>query len=101
VLTASVVFPGITGRQILVIVLGCLTAAVAGGGWTLFRSLRVQSSVDVDRHDRETWRMPPLNMLSKPVMSVGRKVTLTVLGSYMAIAMVLIIVRIVQLAIGN
>jgi Mn2+/Fe2+ NRAMP family transporter len=101
VLTASVVFPGITGRQILVIVLGCLTAAVAGGGWTLFRSLRAQSSVDVDRRDRENWRMPPLNMLSKPVMSIGRKVTLTVLGSYMAIAMVLVIVRIVQLAIGS
>jgi Mn2+/Fe2+ NRAMP family transporter len=101
VLTASVVFPGITGRQILVIVLGCLTAAVAGGGWTLFRSLRAQSSVDVDRRDRENWRMPPLNMLSKPVMSTGRKVTLTVLGSYMAIAMVLVIVRIVQLAIGS
>jgi Mn2+/Fe2+ NRAMP family transporter len=101
VLTASVVFPGITGRQILVIVLGCLTAAVAGGGWTLFRSLRVRSTVDVDRRDRENWRMPPLNMLSKPVMSVGRKVTLTVLGSYMAIAMVLVIVRIIQLAIGN
>jgi len=101
VLTASVVFPGITGRQILVIVLGCLTAAVAGGGWTLIRSLRAQSSVDVDRRDRENWRMPPLNMLSKPVMSIGRKVTLTVLGSYMAIAMVLVIVRIVQLAIGS
>jgi hypothetical protein len=55
----------------------------------------------VDRRDRENWRMPPLNMLSKPVMSAGRKVTLTVLGSYMAIAMVLVIVRIVQLAIGN
>jgi hypothetical protein len=55
----------------------------------------------VDRHDRENWRMPPLNMLSKPVMSAGRKVTLTILGSYMAIAMILVIVRIIQLAIGN
>jgi hypothetical protein len=55
----------------------------------------------VDRRDRENWRMPPLNMLSKPVMSAGRKLTLTVLGSYMAIAMVLVIVRIIQLAVGN
>jgi Mn2+/Fe2+ NRAMP family transporter len=101
VLTASVVFPGITGRQILLIVLGCMTAAVAAGGWALFRSLRAQSPVEVDRRDRENWRMPPLNMLSKPVMSAGRKLTLTILGSYMAIAMVLVIVRIIQLAIGN
>jgi len=101
VLTASVVFPGITGRQILVIILGCMTAAVAVGGWTLLRSLRVQSSVEVDRRDRENWRMPPLNVLSKPVMSAGRKVALAVLGSYMAIAMVLVIVRIIQMAIGH
>ena len=78
-----------------------MTAAVAAGGWTLFRSLRAQSSVDVDRRDRENWRMPPLNMLSKPVMSAGRKVTLTVLGSYMAIAMVLVIVRIIQMALAH
>jgi hypothetical protein len=95
------VFSGITGRQILVIILGCMTAAVAVGGWTLLRSLRVQSSVEVDRRDRETWRMPPLNMLSKPVMSAGRKVTLAVLGSYMAIAMILVIVRITQMALGH
>ena len=44
--------------------------------------------------------MPPLNMLSKPVMSVGRKVTLTVLGSYMAIAMILVTVRIIQMALA-
>jgi hypothetical protein len=40
-------------------------------------------------------------MLSKPVMSAGRKVTLTILGSYTAVATVLVIVRIIQLAIGH
>jgi hypothetical protein len=34
-------------------------------------------------------------------MSAGRKVALTVLGSYMAIAMVLVIVRIVQMALAH
>jgi hypothetical protein len=33
-------------------------------------------------------------------MSAGRKVTLTVLGSYMAIAMILVIVRIIQMALA-
>ena len=45
--------------------------------------------------------MPPLNMLSKPVMSTGRKVALAVLRSYMAIAMVLVIVRIIQMALAS
>jgi Mn2+/Fe2+ NRAMP family transporter len=101
VLTTSVVFPGITGRQMFGIIGGCLTAAVALGGWILIRSLRAGSLAEVDRRDRETWRMPPLNMLSKPVMSAGRKVTLTVLGSYMAVAMTLVIVRIIQMALAS
>ncbi len=45
--------------------------------------------------------MPPLAMLSKPVMSTGRKVGLTVLRAYLAIAMILVIVRIVQVALGH
>jgi hypothetical protein len=45
--------------------------------------------------------MPPLNMLSKPAMSAGRKVALAVMGSYMMIAMVMTIVRIVQMALAH
>src|SRR5271165_3653518 len=101
VLTASVLHPGITDRQILDIVLGCVAVAVAVGGWTLIRSFRAHSSVEMDRRDRETWRMPPLNMLSKPVMSAPRKIGLTILRSYLAIAMVLVIVRLAQMAIGH
>ena len=101
VLTASVAFPGITGRQILSILMGCTVVAVVTGGWALIRSLRAGNPVEVDRRDRETWRMPPLNMLSKPAMSTGRKVALTVLGSYMAIAMVMVIVRIIQMALAS
>ena len=70
-------------------------------GAEFYRSLRTRSSADVDRRDRETWRMPPLNMLSRPVMSSGRKVALTILRSYLAIAMVLVIVRIVQMALAH
>jgi len=101
VLTASVLFPGITERQILGIFLGCAAVSVAAGGWALIRSLRVRSSVEVDRRDRESWRMPPLNMLSKPVMSTGRKIGLTALRAYLAIAMILVIVRIVQVALAH
>jgi Mn2+/Fe2+ NRAMP family transporter len=101
VLTASVLYPAITERQILSILLCCAVVSVAGGGWVLIRSLRVHSSVEMDRRDRETWRMPPLNMLSKPVMSRSRKVGLTILRSYLAIAMVLVIVRLIQMAIAH
>ena len=101
VLTASVLFPAISGRQIVDIVLGCAVASVAAGGWVLARSRRAHSSVQVDRRDRDIWRMPPLNMLSKPIMSAGRKAGLAALRTYLAIAMVLVIVRIIQMAMGH
>jgi hypothetical protein len=81
--------------------LACAVAAVAAGGWALTRSPRAHSSVEVDRRDRDTWRMPPLNVLSEPIMSAGRKAGLAVLRGYLAIAMVLVVVRIIQMALAH
>ena len=63
-----------------------------------FRAIR---AIPVDRSGRDSWRMPPLAMLAKPAMSAGRKAGLTVLRSYLAIAMILVVVRLVQMAIGH
>jgi len=101
VLTASVLFPAITGRQIMDIILVCAVVSLAAGGWMLLRSRRSRSSVEVDRRDRENWRMPPLNVLSKPIMSAGRKAGLAALRTYLALAMIMVIVKIVTLAVGH
>jgi len=101
VLTASVLFPAITGRQITEIVLVCAAASALAGAWTLARARRALGGVPVDRTGRDNWRMPPLAMLSKPVLSTGRKLGLTALRVYLAIAMILVIVKIVQVAIGH
>ena len=101
VLTASVLFPAITARQIIQIMCVCAAAAAIGGAWALARGRRAVGGVPVDRSGRDSWRMPPLAMLAKPTMSTGRKAGLTVLRSYLAIAMILVIVRLVQMAIGH
>jgi Mn2+/Fe2+ NRAMP family transporter len=101
VLTASVLFPTITARQIIEIFCVCGAAAAILGAWTLARARRSVGGIPVDRAGRENWRMPPLAMLSKPVMSRSRKVGLTVLRSYLAIAMVLVIVRLVEVALAH
>jgi hypothetical protein len=101
VLTASVLFPAITARQIIEILCACGVASAVGGAWTLIRARRSGGAVPVDRTDRDDWRMPPLATVAKPVMSTGRKVGLAVLRSYLAIAMILVIVRLVQMAIGH
>jgi len=101
VLTASVLFPAITGRQIMDIILVCAVVSLAAGGWMLLRSRRSRSSVEVDRRDRENWRMPPLNVLSKPIMSAGRKAGLAALRAYLALAMIMVIVKIITMAVGH
>ena len=101
VLTASVLFPAINGRQITEIIGVCAAASLLGGAWALARTRRSVGGVPIDRSGRENWRMPPLAMLSKPVLSTGRKLSLTVLRAYLAIAMILVIVKIVQVAIGH
>jgi Mn2+/Fe2+ NRAMP family transporter len=101
VLTASVLFPAITGQQIVIIMAACAVASVVVGGWAVVRARRAVGGVPVDRTGRDAWRMPPLAMLSKPVLSTGRKIGLSALRAYLAIAMILVIVKIVQLALGH
>src|SRR6202035_3467392 len=53
VLTASVLFPAITGRQIIEIFLGCAVASLAAGVWVLARARRAHSSVEENRSQRD------------------------------------------------
>jgi NRAMP (natural resistance-associated macrophage protein)-like metal ion transporter len=100
VLTASVLFPAITAGQIVAILAGCVAVSVLVGGFALARRLRPGSpaSLPIDRAGRSGWRMPPLTLLDRPVMSAGRKLGMSALRLYLAVAMILVIVRIVELA---
>ncbi|BAS16319.1 natural resistance-associated macrophage protein [Arthrobacter sp. Hiyo8] len=44
--------------------------------------------------------MPPIALLTAPKLSTGHRIGLTVLRAYLLIAMILVIVRVVQLALG-
>jgi hypothetical protein len=103
ILTASVLFPAITSGQILAIIGGCGAAAVLAACYAFVRRLRTGASagVPVDRSGRENWRMPPLALLDRPAFSTGRKIGMSALRLYLAVAMILVIVKIVQLALGH
>jgi len=104
ILTASVLFPGITSGAILDIMAVGGVAGVLALGYAELRRRRkgwARTGRPVDRTGKATWRMPPLADLPAPRISTGRKIGLTALRTYLLIAMVLVIVRIVQLALGN
>jgi NRAMP (natural resistance-associated macrophage protein)-like metal ion transporter len=103
ILTASVLDPGITARQIVIILAGCCGAAVLGvvsvTAWRLHTGTLAQAPID--RAGRENWRMPQLALLKRPRVPIGRKVGMSILRSYLAVATVLVAVKIIELALGH
>jgi hypothetical protein len=105
ILTASVLFPNITGGQIEGVLLGGIAIGVGVALFLLVQARRRRNQVTVDdvlaeTPNRDTWRMPALSRLERPVMSRQRKVGLITLRGYLLIAFVLVIVKIVEVAVG-
>jgi Mn2+/Fe2+ NRAMP family transporter len=103
ILTAAVLFPGITAGQILAIMACCGGAAALGAGGLAAWRLRpgAPPAVPIDRSGRESWRMPQLALLTRPPVPTGRKIGMTALRVYLAGATILVIVKIVELALGH
>ncbi|MBO0833631.1 MAG: divalent metal cation transporter, partial [Actinobacteria bacterium] len=103
ILTASVLFPAISARQILAIMIVCGAIGMLGTGYAVSRRLRTAGPATdaLDRSGRENWRMPPLHLLQRPTMSAGRKLGVGALQVYLAVATILVIVKIVELALGH
>jgi Mn2+/Fe2+ NRAMP family transporter len=104
VLTTSVLFPDITGGQIRDVLLGGAGVGVALGLYLVFQGRRNRNQVTVTdalAHSahRQTWRMPALSRLERPVMSRQRKVGLLTMRGYLLIAFILVIVKIVEVAV--
>jgi Mn2+/Fe2+ NRAMP family transporter len=107
VLTAATLFPDIAGTTI-VEVLGSGTAlGLAGFAAVIllrprrrWRSATVTVSPARRRAVRATWRMPPLEKLGPPALSSATRVWMAVLRLYLVVAVVLVIVKVVQLAVG-
>jgi len=105
ILTASVLFPNITGGQIEGVLLGGVGVGVGVALYLVVQARRNRDQVTVDdvlaeTPSRAAWRMPALSRLERPVMSRQRKVGLITLRGYLLIAFVLVIVKIVEVAVG-
>jgi Mn2+/Fe2+ NRAMP family transporter len=102
ILTASVLFPSITSGAIMDIMAVCGVAGVLAAGYAAFSKRRTATKEDpIDRAGRDNWRMPPLETLTRPVMATGRKIGMGALRSYLLVAMILVIVKIVEVALGH
>ena len=104
VLTAAVLFPDISSKTIVeILVGGAALSLVVGVAFVAFERMHPSASppAKVDKTQCQTWRMPSLALLAAPKLSMGSRVGLTVLRTYLLLAMILVIYRVYQLAIGH
>ncbi|WP_163506599.1 NRAMP family divalent metal transporter [Fodinicola acaciae] len=95
-LTAATLFPGLSTNTLEI---GFAVGAGVGvlGGAALLLSNR-QAPVTRGVRDKMSWRTPALDTLPRPVFSPLRRAGMLTLRIYLALAIVLVILRIVQLA---
>jgi len=105
ILTASVLYPDITGSQILSVLGGGSMLAVAATiGILLWQRRGGATPAAVPAapmSERAIWRMPPLAELPRTELTLLNRAFLTVLRGYLLIAGGLVLVRIGQLIAGR
>ena len=109
ILTLSGLFPGISGTQIVMILVGgSILAVLTAIGVNLEQPMRWPSVAQYERRDRPkrdiarlTWRMPPLSELPPARLTLLSRVWLIVLRAYLVVAAGLVLVRIAMLALGR
>jgi Mn2+/Fe2+ NRAMP family transporter len=108
VLTASVMFPRITAPAIFTIMAVCAGFALLGGTAVLARGRRSRAAARAvavqpgePALDKLSWRMPPLSELPPAVIKGGKRIGLLGLRGYLAVAMVMVVVKVVETALGH
>lgn len=103
VLTAGVLFPDMgSGMIVGILATGAAVCVLGTAAYLLYARFRPSpGAAPIDRTGKQDWRMPPLALLTAPKLTTAGRTGLTVLRTYLLIAMILVIVRVVQLALGG
>jgi Mn2+/Fe2+ NRAMP family transporter len=102
VLVVSTVIPSIDVTRLVIGIGSAMAVVLAVGGVSVWWSQRGAVRVaEVPRAERENWRMPALALLERPRWSTGRRVAMLTLSGYLVLAIILLVVKAVQLALGH
>jgi Mn2+/Fe2+ NRAMP family transporter len=99
ILMASTLFPGVDVAQLFLYMSVVLILVLGAVALVVLRN-RPEAVVELERAPRErrsTWTMPPLALLERPVWSPGRKAAMLLLRGYLLVAVLLLVVKTVQL----
>lgn len=99
ILTASVLFPSMGTREILVILIVGSVLALGIGVWMALTRPEGHGAAERAEELKATWRMPPLSQLPKATLTPLNRFWLVVLRGYLILAVILVIVRVTQIAL--
>jgi Mn2+/Fe2+ NRAMP family transporter len=102
ILTATVLFPAVNVTLVTEILFGALAAGLAGAGIYVRRGRKragPQGSTEVMARAR--WTMPPLELLERPTWSRVRTVGMYTLRGYLVVAVLMLIVKAIEVGIGH
>ena len=99
ILVISTVVPSVDVTMLLVVLGSAATLVLmAGGVWSWIAARGRPGEPAMSREERESWRMPALALLERPTWSFARRAAIVMLSGYLVLAIVLLVVKAVQLA---
>ena len=100
VLMITTLFSSININDLALVLGGILLVVYVIGGIVLLRHRLARPPVAVvSAEQRANWRMPPLNLLSRPKWSRGRLFGMWALRAYLIVAVVLLLVKAIELGL--
>lgn len=105
----TTLFPHIDVTTLTEILFAALAIGLGGAGMLAARGRRhVPAWLDLPAGarppvpaGRETWTMPPFELLERPVWSRTRKVGMLTLRSYLVIAVLMLIIKAIEVSLGH
>ena len=86
----------------LEILFGALAAGLACAGLYVARGRsRAPTTVAADATPRKQWTMPPLELLERPAWSRTRTIGMYTLRGYLLVAVLMLIVKAIEVGIGH
>ena len=102
ILVVSTVIPSIDVTALLVVLgTGAAIVLVVGGVWSSVSARGRPRELEMSREERESWRMPALALLERPIWSLPRRAALAALSTYLVLSIVLLAVKAVQIAVQH
>ncbi len=101
VLMATTLFPGVKVTLLAAVLAAVLLVCYVVGAVVIVRARRRRSAdgAVVSKEQRANWRMPPLALLQRPVWSKGRLAGMYALRGYLVLAVVLLLVKAIELGL--